>query len=206
MGRRRMHGNEMAPGAWEAANLGLVTQAAFAGRNRAFSTGSATAPTGVTNAMALIIGAALLNVRGSGIFHGAVTLSLTGITATDTILIQIGSQTVASGMTLSNNTKVGPGTGAATNGAFVSSMAAGIVVAGGGGALVQYSSGTQVAGTAATTLDFAWSNTFQNSISSTAAENPFASTTQILLTVTITATHSATQVYSGFAIDLVEMP
>ena len=194
----------------------LEEQAAWANgnmRNRAFSTGSATAPTGVTNATALILGACKLVVRGSGIFRASYTLSLTGVTATDTIAISIGTQTAAGGIiTLTNVAKVGPGFTFGTSvlpasiGAFVSAAVGGIVVGSGTGALVQYASGTQVAGTAATTFDFCWSNIIHNSISSTTAEVPFTLGNDIVTTFTITATHSATQVYAGFAMDLEELP
>ena len=194
----------------------LEEQAAWANgnmRNRAFSTGSATAPTGVTNSTALILGACKLVVRGSGIFRASYSLSLTSVTAADTIAISIGTQTAASGIiSLSNVTKVGPGFTFGTSvlstsiGAFVSNAVGGVLVGSGTGALVQYASGTQVVGTGATTFDFGWSNTIQNSITGTAAEVPFTVGNDIVTTFTITATHSATQVYTGFAMDLEELP
>ena len=189
-----------------------VAGAAQIGRmqNRAYSTGSATAPTGVTNAMSLIIGAALLNVRGSGIFRAGVTLALTGITATDTTTLSVQTLTTAPAtMTLATATKVGFGTGSAStttgNGLYVSSAAAGIVVTGGAGSVTQFTTGSQVAGTAATTVDLAWTGMFGNSIAAPGAEVPFTAGNQILLTVTLLATHSATVVYSGFSLFLEEL-
>ena len=194
----------------------LEEQAAWANgnmRNRAFSTGSATAPTGVTNATPLILGACKLVVRGSGIFRASYTLSLTGVTASDTIAISIGTQTATSGtISLTNVSKVGPGFTFGTSvlstsiGAFVSDAVGGILVGSGIGALVQYASGTQVVGTGTTTFDFGWSNIIQNSITGTAAEVPFTVGNDIVTTFTINATHSATQVYAGFAMDLEELP
>lgn len=182
-------------------------------RNRAY--GHALVPTGVTNATPLIIMAAILSVRQGGVFQAAVGLSLTGITATDTLAISIGTQTAALGvMGLTNATQSGPGASSTSgiappqplNGVYVSNAAAGIVVAGGTNPLVQYTSGSQVAGTAATTVDFAWSSIIDNiNTAPGVIEVPFTRGNQVIVTVTITATHSATITYSGASMSLLEL-
>lgn len=174
-------------------------------KNRAFTTGSATVPTSPTNSMSLIVAAALLNVKAGGIFDAKVAFSITGLTAADTMTVTIQTQTVASGIVLSNATKVGPGMGAAANGAFVSNAVGGITVAGGGGTLTQFSSGAQVLPTGGTTFEFAWDAVIQNSISAT-TETGFTLGNQILLTVATNSAHQAAGTFAGMAISLVEQP
>jgi hypothetical protein len=183
-------------------------------RNRAY--GHALVPTGVTNATPLIILAAILSVRQSGVFQASVDLSLTGITATDTTSIAIGTQTAALGvMALATATQSGPGASSTNgspapplplNGVYVSNLAAGIVVTGGTNALIQYATGNLVAPTTGSTdsLAFAWSGIIDNSTAGN-AEVPFTRGNQVILTVTITATHSASITYAGAGVSLLEL-
>jgi hypothetical protein len=181
-------------------------------RNRAY--GHALVPIGVTNVTSLIILAAILSVRQSGVFQASVSMGLTGITAADTLSIAIGTQTAALGvMALATATQSGPGASSTNgspappqplNGVYVSNAVAGIVVTGGTNALTQFATGTQVAGTAATTFDFGWSGIIDNSLAGN-AEVPFTRGNQVILTVTLTATHSATIVYAGSTVSLLEL-
>jgi hypothetical protein len=184
------------------------TQSAL--RNRAWTTGFATAPTAPTAASSLFVGAAKVTCRGSGIFLASVNYMCTGMTATDTNDTQVSTQTAAN-LAITNATIAGPGTASAStgtaNGAYVSSAAAGILVTGGPlGSLIQYDSGSQVLGTAATTLVFAWSGIIQNSISSTGATTtPFTVGNDVILLCGVNRS-AATQVFAGFQISLVELP
>jgi len=176
-------------------------------RNRAFANmnpGNAGLPTAPTDASLIIVGAALLNVLGSGIFQASVDFTLTGVTATDTLVIDVGTQTVASGLTLSAaGTKVGPGNGAAANGVYTSNAAGGIVVTGGGGALIQYGSGTYVFGGGATTSTFGWSGVIMNSVTAT-TETPFTRGNQILLTLSLNLSANAL-VFQSFGMSIYEL-
>lgn len=176
-------------------------------KNRAFSNATATAgvlPTQTTAGMNLILATCLLTVRASGIFQAGFEMAITGGTATATIDASVQSQTVASGLTQSAAAvKVGPGAGVATNGAFSSNAAGGIIITGGGGSLLQYDTGSQVLGTAATTVTIGWSGVIHNSVTLT-AETPFAFGNQILLALLLNT--SAAVTFRGFSIWLVEQP
>ena len=190
----------------QATNIGHVLSAL---QNRAFSSGSATVPTNPTAGMTLIIAATKLKVRGSGIFRASFTVAATGLVSPHTYEFTVNSQTAVPGITLTNGTQVGPGTltpgtVGTVNGAFVSNMAAGITVAGGGGTLLQADSLLQVVGTASTTCTWDWSNLIQNSIALT-VETPFTVGNEILVTLSAnfgTATSGALAV----DMDLQEQP
>jgi hypothetical protein len=179
------------------------TRASF--RNRCFVSGNVTNPFYGIAGSTTIVGAALMTVKTSGIFSWKFAWSWTQA-ATGTYRWQIGTQTVASGLTLANTAKVGPGPGAATNGAFISA-AAGIAVTGGGGALVQWDSGVITIGTAGVNAAISASSTLQNSITAT-AETPFTLGNQILMTITLITTVSAatSNANGGYAFDLIEQP
>jgi hypothetical protein len=177
-------------------------------RNRAFTSGNVTAPFYGAAASTTIIGAALLVARTSGIFVANVSWAWVQATP-GTYRWQIGTQTVASGLSLTAATKVGPGPagGVFANGAYISSGAT-IAVTGGGGAQVVFDTGVQTIGTVATAGTFDYSAIVQDSIAAT-TETIFPIGNQVLLTVTlITATAAATVSAStgGYAFDFYELP
>lgn len=187
----------------------INTQSAL--RNRAFTSGNVTAPFYGIAGSTTIIGAALLTVRASGIFVVGVSWAWAQA-ATGTYRWQIGTQTSAAGSAITAATKVGPGAPnsvlvAGNNGAYISNGAT-IAVTTPAGALVQFDSGVQTIGTAATAGTFEYSGVVQNSISLT-SETPFTLGNQIILTVTlITTTQAATVSAStgGYAFDIYELP
>ena len=175
-------------------------------KNRAFSSGNLITPvTGGAIVPATVnVMAALLAVKTSGIFMTEVSLAFAQATP-GTYRLQVSTQTVVSGMTLTNNTKVGPGTGAATNGVFAASAPTGITVNAGGGTLIQYDTGVQTIGTAATGTTVEWSGLIQNSITATAAEAPFTVGSQILVVATLIVVGQNITAFPGAAMMLVEM-
>jgi len=181
-------------------------------RNRAFANinpGNAGLPTAPSTGAEIIVGCALVNVLGSGIFQASVNYTITGATPTDTVITYVSTQATAAlnGMTLSAAAvKVGPGyAGAgATNGAYTSNAAAGIVVTGGSTPEVQYGSGTYVFGTGASTATFGWSDVIMSNNVST-SETPFTRGNQVLLSLALNLS-GGTVVFQSFGISLVELP
>jgi hypothetical protein len=175
-------------------------------RNRAFVSGNTSTPFYGGAASTTIVGAAMLTVKTSGIFHWAFSWSWTQA-ATGTYRWQISTQTQAAAIPLTAAAKVGPGAGAATNGAFISTGATIAVTGGPFGSLIQWDSGVITVGTAAVNAAIAASGTFMNSITAT-VETPFTNGNNIVMLITLITTTAAatTNANGGYAIDLVEQP
>jgi len=183
-------------------------------KNICGSTGG-TAPTGVTNAMNLVLGACNIKALESGLFLASFTLAMTGVTATDTANVTVTTQTSSTAISFGGATKI---TGsnlfgnlfpypspAAAYGMWVSGAAGGITFAtGGGGSITQFTTGAQVAGTAATTQEFSWYGLVANSVSNVLG-NPFPIGNDVALLVSLNATHSATVTYAGFSMFIQEV-
>ena len=172
-------------------------------KNRAFFSSSVTLPTQTTAGMNLTLATCLLNVKASGIFQAGFDYAFTGGSNAATFDFQVQTQTVASGLTQSAaGTKVGPGMGAATNGAFYANAAGGIVITGGGGTLLQYDTGSQTLLTGILAATGSWTSIIQNSITAT-TETPFTIGSQILLQILLNT--SAAITFRGFSIWLNEI-
>ena len=184
-----------------ASNLGLS--------NRGYTT--LVAPYVGANTGAIFVGAIKLTARASGIFLASASLAATGMTPTDTIDVEITTQTrvATSGITLTSASQTGPGT---QNLASVGSAAGGYVLGAVGGLLVtggpygsqaQGGTGVQVLGTAETTTAWGWSNIIQNGPAT--VFTPFPRGNDVVLLMSVNRSAGA-MTLSDVAMSLLELP
>jgi len=182
-------------------------------RNRAFANmnpGNAGLPTAPNTGSVIIVGGALINVLGSGIFQASANFTVTGATPTDTLVVDVASQTNTSLALSVAGVKVGPGNNSSlaplqNAGAYTSNAGAGISVTSSGPiAIAQYGTGTYVFGTGASTATFGWEGVIMNSVLAT-AETPFTRGNQVFLYVSMNLS-GGTLVFQSFSISLVELP
>lgn len=185
-------------------------EASFALQNRAFTTLQGVIPD-PTAGSAILVAACKLTARASGIFLASANMAGVAMTPTDTLDMQVTTQTRAAsaGITLTGATLVGPGTANAASigsaaGGYILSAAGGIAVTGGPfGSQIQGDSNTQVLGTLNTTATWAWSCIVQNGAANVETPFPIGNDVVLLLSVNRSA---ATMSLSNLCLSLVELP
>jgi hypothetical protein len=165
----------------------IASGAAGASTQRAFVAGNSggTAPTTPNTGSAIIIAAAFLTSKLSGLFrvHFSVSCNAAAAAAGNTHALSIGTQTATGSIGLANNVAVGVGCN-------VSNAAAGITVTGGGGALVQNTQTFEIEASVASQWAFSWSGVVQNSITA-AAVTRFPLGNVVLVTASLNSSANA---------------
>ena len=178
--------------------------------NRAFTTLQGVVPD-PTAGSPIFVAAAKLTARASGIFLATASMAGFGMTATDTIDVEVTTQTrvASSGIALTSATQTGPGSpnlasvGSAAGG-YILSAVGGILVTGGPfGSQAQGGSATHVLGTAETTFSWGWANLIQNGPATVFTPFPRGNDVVLLMSVNRSAANMS---LTNLCLSLIELP